>query len=262
MRITLNKNKLVPAQKSLSLSCPIAECSASSTAVSSPESNVVETSVLPPQKIPKLTIRFGGPKVDPMLIQSSSKQRLSPSFPPQNHVVMKSFQCGNSVLSPQLSVSSYNCTEDIDDVEAATSVQFSPESERSTEDDTEQLRAQTDDALSRLNSSGWDSNDSKLPLRNPADVFSRLVGSSPLMNPLIEFSSVRSLIPPLPPASSWVLDTSRAETRTATSTVIAPPWCPLLSKSTTLIRQATTVQSSNRSATSRSSQYDGSPASN
>ncbi|VDN05671.1 unnamed protein product [Thelazia callipaeda] len=68
--------------------------------------------------------------------------------------------------------------------------QFSPNSESSNEEEDEQLRAQTDSVISRLND--WSS---KRTVSRQADTLSRLVGTAPLVSPVLDR---------LLPKDSWI----------------------------------------------------------
>uniref|UniRef100_A0A915Q259 GLTSCR protein conserved domain-containing protein n=1 Tax=Setaria digitata TaxID=48799 RepID=A0A915Q259_9BILA len=63
----------------------------------------------------------------------------------------------------------------------SSNAHFSPSSELSDEEEDEQLRAQADSVISRLNDWG-----SKNPVTRQPDALSRLVGTAPLVNPVLD----------------------------------------------------------------------------
>ncbi|KHN85669.1 hypothetical protein Tcan_14578 [Toxocara canis] len=162
-------------------------------------------------RIPKLKIRIGRSEVGETK-QSTFPERSAAADGPPDEPDQKTTSSSSSATGIPKSNIQSSFAPPID-------VQFSPESEASDEEADQQLRAQTDTVLSQL--SGWGACGS-VPLsqqsqsRNRAEAFSRLVGSTPLVNPLLG-----ALMNPLP-SSAWLLDAANLNLNHATAQSL--PW--------------------------------------
>ncbi|EFO16558.2 hypothetical protein LOAG_11946 [Loa loa] len=158
----------------------------------------------PPLKVPKLKIRLSRNGEEHVVDSEPAKDHISKSAPHEKDKLEEMRFASSdidrldrhkrvagldhnrkmTIIIPK-SVIKNSCASSCNSgnsISAAVSsnAQFSPNSELSDEED-EQLRAQADSVISRLNDWG-----TKNPATRQADAISRLVGSAPLMTPVLD----------------------------------------------------------------------------
>lgn len=227
MRISRRKNVVEAVEPN---TLPASNCTSKPSSSENGRSEARSYTLTPPPKVPKLKIRLGGTRRSP---DGGNQQ--------QDVCSESAAVCSKEKKVPQQPISLSVCdplsflpkpsgtNTDTNLLFSSTSsvAQFSPESEVSDEEESMQLRAQTDNVVSHL--SEWGSNTS-IPGQAQAEAFSRLVGSAPLMNPLL--SGLVNL-----PSTSWLLNANYNHT-TGLSAAQQVPW---LVPSSALIHHAATA---------------------
>ncbi|VDK61502.1 unnamed protein product [Onchocerca ochengi] len=124
-----------------------------------------------PHEMKRLEMRFGNDDVDRV---SRHKRTAGVEHNQKMTVIIPKSVIKNSYASSCNPSSSISAA-------LSSNAQFSPNSELSDEEEDEQLRAQADSVISRLNDWG-----TKNPITRQADALSRLVGTAPLVAPVLD----------------------------------------------------------------------------
>ncbi|VDK81905.1 unnamed protein product [Litomosoides sigmodontis] len=139
--------------------------------VDSEQPIVNHVSKIAPQAMKRLKTRFRGNDVDHL-----NRQKRTTGV---DHNRKMTIIIPKSVI--ESSYTPCNPSNSISATTVSSDAQFSPNSELSDEEEDEQLRAQADSVISRLNDWG-----TKNPVTRQADAISRLVGTAPLVTPVLD----------------------------------------------------------------------------